>query len=188
MATVPETNGADPETWVQGQPAAEAPSRNGIDAEAAQSSAALPPAMAAVKERSVDDVLKEMNRVPLFMTSLDEGDGEDGDNVGLEALKALAYEGTRAEVAANFREQGNEQARSKNWTDAKEFYSKALVALKGPQQYNPNPDVEVAEIDEAAEQRKELDIEEACHANRALCNLEKSKRAPPALRVFRFAM
>lgn len=116
--------------------------------------------------------------MPLFMTSLDETDGEGGENQMLEALKAMAYEGTRAEVAANFREQGNEQARAKNWTDAKEFYDKALAALKGPQQYNPNPDVEVVEeLDPEEEKRKELEIEEACRANRALCNLEKSERA-----------
>lgn len=37
---------------------------------------ALPPAMDSVKSRSVDEVLEMMNRTPLFMTSLDETDGE----------------------------------------------------------------------------------------------------------------
>lgn len=141
-----------------------------------QQAPAMPPAMAEVKQLSADELLKEMNRVPLFMTTLDETDGDGGENIGLEALKALAYEGTRADVAGNFREQGNELARVKQWSDAKEFYDKALAALRGPQMYNPNPDVEVVEeLDEEAERKKELEIEEACYTNRALCNLEKSE-------------
>jgi hypothetical protein len=142
-------------------------------------SAEMPPAMAEIKSQDFDTVLQEMNRMPLFMTNLDESDGEGGQNDALEALKALAYEGTRAEVAENFRQQGNECARAKQWTDAKDFYDKALAALKGPQN-NPDPDakgpdvIEV-ELDEAEEAKKEKVIEEACHVNRALCNLEKSQ-------------
>jgi hypothetical protein len=139
----------------------------------------MPPAMAEIKSQTVDKVLQEMNRMPLFMTNLDETDGEGGENDALEALRALAYEGTRAEVAENFRQQGNECARGKQWTDAKEFYDKALAALKGPQN-NPDPDAQgpkviEVELDEAEEVAKEKVIEEACHVNRALCNLEKSK-------------
>jgi hypothetical protein len=142
-------------------------------------SADMPPAMAEIKSQSVDKVLQEMNRMPLFMTNLDETDGEGGENDALEALKALAYEGTRAEIAENFRQQGNDCARGKLWSDAKEFYDKALAALKGPQN-NPDPDAEgpkviEVEFDEAEEAAKEKVIEEACHVNRALCNLEKSK-------------
>ncbi|KAH3919678.1 hypothetical protein HBI56_029800 [Parastagonospora nodorum] len=140
-------------------------------------SADMPPAMAEIKSQSVDKVLQEMNRMPLFMTNLDETDGEGGENDALEALKALAYEGTRAEIAENFRQQGNDCARGKLWSDAKEFYDKALAALKGPQN-NPDPDAEgpkviEVEFDEAEEAAKEKVIEEACHVNRALCNLEK---------------
>jgi hypothetical protein len=142
-------------------------------------SAELPPAMAEVKSQSVDDLLKEMNRMPIFMTSLDETDGEGGENLALEALKAMAYEGTRAEIAENFRQQGNECARAKQWTDAKEFYDKAIAALKGPQN-NPDPDAEgpdviPVELDEKEEAEKERVIAEAVYVNRALCNLEKSK-------------
>lgn len=142
-------------------------------------SAAMPPAMADIKSQSVDEVIKEMNRLPLFMTTLDETDGEGGQNDALEALKALAYEGTKAEIAENFRQQGNECARAKQWTDAKEFYDKAIAALKAPKQ-EPDPeegpeviDVTDVELDEEEEARKEKAIEEACYVNRALCNLEK---------------
>lgn len=144
-----------------------------------QATADLPPAMAEIKSQSVDEVIKEMNRMPLFMTTLDETDGEGGENVALEALKALAYEGTRTEVAENFRQQGNECARAKQWSDAKEFYDKAIAALKAPPQ-SPDPEdgppvIEVVEVDEQDEAKKEKEIEEACYVNRALCNLEKSK-------------
>lgn len=138
--------------------------------------------MAEIKSKGVDDLLKEMNRLPLFMTSLDDTDGEGGENLALEALKALAYEGTRAEVAENFRQQGNECARAKQWADAKEFYDKAIAALHSPPQ-EPDPEddgpkVYEVEVDEEAEANKERGIEEACYVNRALCNLEKSMFQP----------
>jgi len=151
-------------------------SQNGTE----QPTAAMPPAMAEIKSQTADEVLAEMNRLPLFMTTLDETDGEGGDNSALEALKALAYEGTRAEVAENFRQQGNDCARAKQWTDAKEFYDKAIAALKSPKKI-PNPEdgppvIEVdVELDEEEEAKKERLTEEASYVNRALCNLEKSK-------------
>jgi hypothetical protein len=37
------------------------------------------------------------------MSTLDETDGAGDKNTELEALRALAYEGTRAEVVKNFR-------------------------------------------------------------------------------------
>lgn len=142
-------------------------------------SAAMPPSMKKHKEVSADELLTELNRIPLFMTSLDETDGEGGDNALLDAIKALAYEGTRAEVATNFREQGNEAARTKQWKDAREFYTKGIQAVRGEVKVEDAPDVKVVEIeDEAAEAEKERSIEEACLANRALCNLELSIAAP----------
>ena len=139
-------------------------------------SAPLPPGMQRAKDTSVDDLIKEMNRIPLFMTSLDETDGEGGENVELEALKALAYEGTRAEIAQNFREQGTELVRSeKRYREAREYYTKALEALKAPPMPpDPEQGPAVIEIDEEAEDRKERSIEEVCLVNRALCNLEMS--------------
>ncbi|KAH7119015.1 TPR repeat protein-like protein [Dendryphion nanum] len=139
-------------------------------------SADLPPAMAEIKSQSADQVIEEMNRLPLFMTTLDETDGEGGENIHLEALKALAYEGTKAEIAENFRQQGNESARAKQWSDAKEFYDKAIAALKAPpKQPDPEdePQIMEVELDEEEEAKKEKVIVEACYINRALCNLEK---------------
>jgi hypothetical protein len=161
---------------------AQLPSENGEP----KLTADLPPAMAEIKKQSVDEVMAEMNRMPLFMTTLDETDGEGGENVALEAMKALAYDGTKTEVAENFRQQGNECARAKQWSDAREFYDKAIAALKAPKKEKAPEDlpedgqriVEIGdepELDEEEEKKKEKVIEEACYVNRALCNLEKSK-------------
>ncbi|KAF2711804.1 tetratricopeptide repeat protein 4 [Pleomassaria siparia CBS 279.74] len=136
-------------------------------------SAALPPAMAEVQSKSVDELLKEMNRMPLFMTSLDDSDGEGGENPGLEAMKALAYEGSRVEVAENFRQNGNECARAKQWQDAKEFYDKAIESLKMPHKMNEDGSGIEVQVDEETDAKKEKEIEEACYVNRALCHLEK---------------
>jgi hypothetical protein len=144
----------------------------------------LPPAMADVQSKTSDELFTEFNQIPLFMTHLPQPDITDSDsstsNIALEGLRALAYEGTRAEVAANFREQGNECARAKQWKDGQEFYSKALAALRGPQEKN-HADLKgdggrvVVQLDEAEEARKERELEEVCFVNRALCNLELSK-------------
>ena len=53
----------------------------------------LPPQLAEFKDKTTDEVLAIANRMPFFMTKLDDTDGEGGENVQLEALKALAYEG-----------------------------------------------------------------------------------------------
>lgn len=147
-----------------------------FDNAAQQLSAALPPQMADIQSKSVDELLKEMNRLPLFMTTLDETDGEGGDNPGLEAMKALAYEGSRVEIAENFREQGNECARAKQWQDAKEFYDKAIQSLNAPQKMKDDAPEEVEyQVDEETDAKKERVIEEASYVNRALCHLEKSR-------------
>lgn len=98
----------------------------------------------------------------------------DGENVMLDALYALQNEGTRGDVAQNFREQGNEAAREKRWIDAKEFYSKAIAVVlakedKWDKPENPEEDKKVLR-----------QAEEASYINRALCHLELSMddRAP----------
>ena len=93
----------------------------------------------------------------------------DEDNDALEALRALQYDGTPAENAQSFKEQGNELVQLKKWRDAKEFYSKGIaVLLKRIGEKQDDHDAK-----EASEEReKELRLEEACYVNRALCNLE----------------
>src|SRR3989440_4250603 len=89
----------------------------------------LPPAMASIRSHGTDEVLKLMNKTPLFMTELDEVGEDGGENVELEALKALAYEGSPAEVVLGFKERGNETFKERRWADSKEFYTKGLAVL-----------------------------------------------------------
>ena len=122
----------------------------------------LPPKLTSAKKSSVEEIAADLKKTPFFMTSLPDDSSVD-DNVELAAMQALQYEGTRAEIASGFKESGNEMAKTKKWADGKEFYTKALVALK----------VERKES-EADETEREHNIEIACLVNRALCNLELS--------------
>ena len=81
-------------------------------------------------------------------------------------MTALQNEGTRAEVAQNFREQGNEAAREKRWFDAKEFYTKCIAVVLAKEDRWDQPS-------NLAEERNRLrQAEEASYINRALCHLE----------------
>lgn len=110
---------------------------------------ALPPQLAEMADKSADDVMKVLNRLPFFMTELDETDGQGGENTELEALKSLAYEGEPEEIATNFKNQGNECYKVKRYNDAIAYYTKGLdVDCKIPS------------------------INSALYLNRAACNLE----------------
>ena len=121
----------------------------------------LPPSMVEPKQ-SGDELVADLKKSPFFMTSLE--DAGDEENIELEAIKALIYEGSRGEVASNFRESGNEEARSKKWRDAKELYTKGLAALKAPRNTEDPTGQE--------EDQKEASTKEVLLVNRALCHLE----------------
>lgn len=104
----------------------------------------LPPQLA--EHKTVDEVMKEINSMPFFMTQLDP---EALDNVQLEALKLLAYEGEPDEVATNFKNQGNDCYKAKQFSNAIDYYNKAL-AVDG----------------------KSNSVKAALYLNRAACNLE----------------
>ncbi|KAI0482866.1 TPR-like protein [Xylariaceae sp. FL0804] len=82
----------------------------------------LSPGRAMTERKTVDEVAAELRKTPFFMTELEENDDT-------EALKALAYEGTPSENAADFKERGNECFRLRRWADAKEFYTKGVLIL-----------------------------------------------------------
>jgi len=141
--------------------------------------AQMPPQMETVRQYTADELIAEMNRTPLFMTNLDDVSIED--NPQLEALRQLAYEGTRSEIAINFKEQGNESARMKRWIDAREFYDKAISTLRMSEEQlqqakgGEGPaEMETVVVDLDEEEQKEKDCLEASLVNRALCNLEIS--------------
>lgn len=87
----------------------------------------------------------------------------------LQAIQALQYEGTKSEVAQNFKEQGNERVTVKQWVDAREFYDKGLAVLLD----RDNDRWEQPENEEE-EQRKRQLLAEQLYSNRARCNLELS--------------
>ncbi|CAK7893219.1 hsp70/Hsp90 co-chaperone Cns1p [[Candida] anglica] len=109
----------------------------------------LPPQISQFANKSADEVMKELNRLPFFMTELDETDGEGGENLGVEALKSLAYDGEPDEIATNFKNQGNEAFKQKQYKTAITFYTKGI------------------EVDCGVDA-----ISAALHLNRAACHLE----------------
>jgi len=94
---------------------------------------ALPPGLADLNSVSRDVFFKEMERHPLFMHNLDT---TDTDNVELEALRALAFEGTPREQALHFKDTGNEAFREKQFRDALEFYTNGIQAKCEDDQVN----------------------------------------------------
>jgi tetratricopeptide (TPR) repeat protein len=122
----------------------------------------LPPAMAEARTKTTQEILDDLNSSPLFMTDLEENDD-------LEALKALAYEGTPLEVASGFKERGNECFKMRDWANAKEFYRQAIEVLLlevRKRQKGDKGDGDEEEI------KGEVGILEACLVNRAACHLE----------------
>jgi len=125
----------------------------------------LPPAMAALRNKSADEILADLNKIPLFMTTLEENDD-------IEALKALAYEGTPLEVATGFKERGNESFKEKGYKDAKEFYSKAINVLLIEVRKRQKATEEEKKGEDEEEVKREIAVLEASLVNRAACHLE----------------
>lgn len=105
----------------------------------------LPPQLNEFKDKTTDDVLAELNKMPFFMTQLDDS----GENAGIEALKALAYEGEPHEIAGNFKNQGNDSYKEKDFKGARSLYTKGIDVKCNDDKIN-----------------------EALYANRAMCELE----------------
>lgn len=132
---------------------------------------ALPPGRTPKGRKTVDEVLKELNSSPLFMTELEENDDT-------AALQALAYEGSALENAASFKERGNECFKVKGYVDAKEFYGKGIAILfveerkRTRGEVTKDPDTgEEDSADEIAQQKATLEV---MYVNRAACHLELS--------------
>lgn len=108
----------------------------------------LPPQIAEVSSKSTEEIMAELNKLPFFMNDLNEGEDTE-DRPEIEALKSLAYEGEPDEIAENFKNQGNDCYKSKNYKDAVEFYTKGINVCCNVKH-----------------------IEAALYLNRAACNLE----------------
>ncbi|KAK9389837.1 hypothetical protein V1515DRAFT_591992 [Lipomyces mesembrius] len=146
-------------------------------------------------------LMKDLNRLPLFMTEVDTTDGEGGSNLALEALQALAYEGTPFEIASNFKTQGNDCFKIKQYRDAAEYYGKAIALMTEKDQRKvesggsnsadiaekekiaetfdaeePSTRIQVISDNYRAKADKEAEklkeLVTTCYLNRAACNLE----------------
>ncbi|ETI25391.1 hypothetical protein G647_02164 [Cladophialophora carrionii CBS 160.54] len=122
-----------------------------------------------ISSKSFEEIVQDMSKTPLFMNSLDEAtEGcADGENIMLEAIKALQHEGTKAEVAQGFKERGNEMVAEKKWSDAREFYTKGLAVLA-----DKSEDKWDKPEDQTTEENQRTLLTEQLHINRARCNLE----------------
>lgn len=128
----------------------------------------LPPGHALHAGKTVDEMVADLNKSPLFMTELEENDD-------IAALQALNYEGTPLENATDFKDRGNESFRERRYGDAKEFYTQGVVILAAEERKRSLGEVTtdpegVPDSDEViAQQRKTL---EGLYVNRAACHLE----------------
>ncbi|KAI1341567.1 TPR-like protein [Xylariaceae sp. FL0016] len=134
----------------------------------------LSPGRAMTDKMTVDEVVADLKKTPFFMTELEENDET-------EALKALAYEGTPLENAADFKERGNECFKAKRWGDAKEFYTKGVLILAAEERKRKGLPVEsmgdAKENDESTpapeeEIQSQRSVLESLYVNRAACHLE----------------
>lgn len=105
------------------------------------------------------------------MTELD-----DTNNTDLEALHALAYEGTPLENATDFKASGNEAFREKRWADAREFYGRGIALINGEEKRRARRDIPPHANDplgdDAGEVAAQRAVLEALYVNRAACQLE----------------
>jgi tetratricopeptide (TPR) repeat protein len=136
---------------------------------------ALPPALAAARNMTVDEVLADLNKSPLFMTTLEENDE-------VAALQALAYEGTPLENAADFKQRGNECFAEKKFADAREFYGKGIAILAGEESRRARgePAAPHETMEDGGDQEdpdapgtiaKQRNLLETLYVNRAQCQL-----------------
>lgn len=128
----------------------------------------LPPGQAWAQNRSVDEVLADLNSSPLFMTELEENDD-------IAALQALDYEGTPLENGQDFKERGNEYFKEKLWTDAKEFYTKGVQILALEEKQRSKGDVTMSAegvVDTAETIGEQRTCLEGLYVNRAACEIE----------------
>ncbi|KAI8324328.1 TPR-like protein [Martensiomyces pterosporus] len=94
------------------------------DNETGAAAAVGPQPATTTRSKDAASIEKELNKIPLFMHELPDDDGEE--NIALEALKSLAYDGPPEEIAENFKNQGNDCFKAGKYAEAADFYTKAL--------------------------------------------------------------
>ncbi|XBW36517.1 hypothetical protein QEN19_002094 [Hanseniaspora menglaensis] len=134
---------------------------------------ALPPQLAEFQNKTPEEVLSELNKMPFFMNAL-PGDDKDGNEMNfdaLEALKAMNYEGNPTDMILNFKTQGNEQFKLRNYKDARKFYESGLQV--DAESYNPEEEaVEIDENEKPFSMKEFQAIKATVLSNKAACELE----------------
>ncbi|KAK4449931.1 Tetratricopeptide repeat protein 4 [Podospora aff. communis PSN243] len=128
------------------------------------------PKMPPGRSMTVDETVAELKKHPIFMTEMEDVENAE-DNLELAAIQAIAYDGTPLENATNFKEQGNECFRAKNWADAKEFYTKGIALLTAEDTRRASSSLPTAE-DTPETISAQHSLLETLHGNRAACHLE----------------
>ncbi|KAK7403127.1 HSP70/90 co-chaperone [Neonectria punicea] len=121
--------------------------------------------------KTVDEVVADLKKSPLFMTDLDDADPNNDD---IAALQALAYEGTPLENSSDFKDRGNECFKVKGYADAKEFYTKGIAILSQEERKRTRGETATllnAEPDSDDEIARQRDTLESLYVNRAACHL-----------------
>ncbi|CAI4212588.1 unnamed protein product [Parascedosporium putredinis] len=113
--------------------------------------------------RDMSDILQDLNKSPLFMTDIE-------DNDDMEALKALAYEGTPLENAGEMKEQGNEAFKAKRWDMARDCYGKGINILWYEERRRARGEKPTRRVPAEGEEEEEEDpdAEETVRQQRAL--------------------
>ncbi|RXW25786.1 hypothetical protein EST38_g77 [Candolleomyces aberdarensis] len=76
-----------------------------------------------LSQEEIDLKLKAFDDIPLFMKSLPD---DESENPAIAALQDLVYEGTPDEIAANFKDQGNDYFKGKRYREALGFYTQGI--------------------------------------------------------------
>lgn len=118
--------------------------------------------------KTVDEVVAEFNKSPLFMREYEENDE-------VAALQALAYEGTPLENAAEFKERGNEFFAERNNRDAVEFYGRGVNILWLEERKRKRGEVTMGEKEGVPDSEEDITkqraVLEALYVNRAAAHL-----------------
>lgn len=118
--------------------------------------------------KTVDEVVAEFNKSPLFMREYEENDE-------VAALQALAYEGTPFENAAEFKERGNEFFAERNNRDAVEFYGRGVNILWLEERKRKRGEVTMGEKEGVPDSEEDIEkqrgVLEALYVNRAAAHL-----------------
>ncbi|KAH6687729.1 hypothetical protein F5X68DRAFT_206156 [Plectosphaerella plurivora] len=135
--------------------------------------------------QTIDELVADLRTSPLFMNELDP------DSEQVQALQALAFEGTPLENSLSFKDQGNECFTARRHADAREFYTKGIDLLaplerrrrKGEktthmETVEGDDEREIEVEDDEDDIKKQRATLEALYVNRAACALElKNYRA-----------